>query len=131
MEIQLWWLSGLEQVSNSSRHSLKDPEFESCSRHFFTKIGSDMHGFILHFLIHISFIDFMVFRFLFEIVSVFSSSLHLFIHSIEACCINHLTKFNIELPTWTFPNHVLPQFARYSSCTLVSVLCTPTYLFYP
>ena len=30
---QPWGLSALELVSNSSRHSLKGPEFKSCSRH--------------------------------------------------------------------------------------------------
>ena len=29
---QNWWLSGLECVSNLSRHSLEGPEFEHCSR---------------------------------------------------------------------------------------------------
>ena len=29
MRIRRWWLSGLEHVSNSSRHSLEGPEIDS------------------------------------------------------------------------------------------------------
>ena len=39
--IQPWWLSGLECVSNSSRHSPKGPKFESRWRDF-AKLSSDL-----------------------------------------------------------------------------------------